>query len=333
MILEYCQSNFGIELKGTINEILAHNEYYVYVAIHAISDAILNEHEVAKKLEVIRKYIKTEGLFNVFSIFHEARHMRSFRLIRPIIKVFNEKTTALFSLLMQQIDTNIQSDFWVKFNVLNKELLDYLSVSFALEELRATILALNDMPSESQQLIITKVYPMKQDDPETKIFHELHGITGGHWSVMFYLTILAEFLSPDNPLEELVRLQSILNKEKPFKWTDEQWSDWLNSWNELKNGVEFEESFPAPDKLITGLSNNKTTMLYANNPIELFLESMRQQLANPELIRSLICPFKETCNSCCGFGNNLRGIWAGIPNEFSDNLEPPATVCMNYTKI
>jgi hypothetical protein len=258
--------------------------------------------------------------------------MRSFQLIRPTIKVFKEKTTALFRLLLQQTDTDMQSDFWVKFNVLNKELLDHLSVSFAFEELRATILALDDIPSESQQLIINKVYPMKQDDPEAKIFHELSEITGGRWGFMFYLTIFAECLNPDTPLVELVRLQSTLNVEKAFTWSDEQWDDWLNSvWNEFEDELEFEE--PIPAFLIIGLPNNKTAILYVDKSIELFLESMRQQLANPELIRSLICPFKGTRHSCCGFGNNLRGIWAGIPNEFRDKLKPPATVCMKYTKI
>jgi hypothetical protein len=141
----------------------------------------------------------------------------------------------------------------------------------------------------------------------------------------------------------LEKLQCILKAEKANTWSDEHWESWLVSWRELNEVFDFiaeavkeQQKYlesVIPSAYILGLPNATLIRCPDTMRLKLFLESMRQQLAHlimhPELECSLICPFKGESPTCCGFGNNLRGIWTGIPNKFRRRMKLPLQVCLS----
>jgi hypothetical protein len=344
MILEYCQSHFGIE--GTIDELYAYNLDAVVKASLAIFASIINDIEESVVVEWARKLLKEIGLVNEFSIYHESQHLLSLQLHREVTNEFKEIASTLFTLLWQQTVPETQGDFWIRFHELNDKLVDCLDMSFALEEPRATIFALEDLPPESRLLIINEVYPEERDDEEAHIFHSLHALTGGRGMVAWPLTFLAEILNPSDPLEELKDLLFVLTAKKAFTWTEEQWINWIEQWNELQEVLDsFDKlnldpicGYFNPRATIQALPENKIIISCPDNErVKLFLESMRQQLAvlilRPEHIRSLICPFKRRRTTCCRLGHHLRGIWAGIPSVYRRRLIPPAMDCMKMDMV
>jgi hypothetical protein len=284
--------------------------------------------------ELINKEI---GVRNVFSAAHEGEHRLSFELTRPAIEEFKDTAAAIFDLLMQQTGTDSQGDFWVRFNELNNKLENCLSVPLALEELRANLFVLEGLDPESQQIYIEKVYPEKRKDEEANNFRELRSVTGDRHGLAGMLILLVEYLNPANPQSELEKLLGALKGEKAHTWPEEPWLSWLRSWSEFEkiaefvlkgNKQKFLESIE-PSVTILGISPNETS-IFCPDAMRLkpFLESMRQQLANPDLIRRLICPFKGRRRSCCGFGHHLWGIWTSIPTEYRHGLKPPSKVCL-----
>jgi hypothetical protein len=351
MILEYCQSQFGTELKGSVDEVLARNYFDVYRAYLAISTNLLGDIEGIEKEEWRRQHSKALDLGHqtVFSSLHETEHRMSIAINRPATKELKDISVAIFNLLLQQADTDKYDGFLIAFEELNNKLMDCLSLSLYLEELRATVHALDSLTPEFQQLIIDKVYPQDRDDRESQIFHELRTLTSNRWGLAWFLTVLVEYLNPADPPSELEKLLSALSAKNAHTWSDENWADWVEKtefWVDSKTELEeaatfFEEVLVDPQKLvesvvpstlIIGMPNGYRIYCTDDMAIELFLESMRQQLANPNLIRRLICPFKGRRRSCCGFGRYLRGIWVGIPKEERRRLKPPSMVCLNYTK-
>jgi hypothetical protein len=257
----------------------------------------------------------------------------------------NKRTKALFSLLWQEAGTDKQSDFWIRLNELNDRLMDCLSDPLALEEMRATLWALEGVSDETQQRIINEVYPEKRKNQEAQIFHTLRSLTGDCWPIALALTFLVEYLNPADPQNELEKLLRELNARKADTWSDEQWDMWLSSKKELEIvGDAFDKNdetlgnfmyagvYIYPDPFL----NNKTRIICEakdNKRILLFFESMRQQLTNLDRIRSFVCPFKEQTRTCCGFGNYLRGLWSSIPYNYRVKLNPPVTDCLMPTEV
>jgi hypothetical protein len=208
----------------------------------------------------------------------------------------------------------------------------------SLEEVRATIRALDNIATESRQVIINRVYPEKVESPESKIFTELRSVTGDRWTHAWLLTLLVENLNPENPRSELEKLQTILKMESASTWPDKRWDSWIESRRELNEVLDFiSESVEDPQKLleatvphvfIFGTSRGTIIICPDTMRLKVFFESIRQQLVNPDTIQSLICPFKGQGQSCCGFGHYLQGIWTAIPNEYRRRLKPPSKICL-----
>jgi hypothetical protein len=104
----------------------------------------------------------------------------------------------------------------------------------------------------------------------------------------------------------------------------------------LKNPQQWGESM-TPSALIIGLPNVPIISCQDTMRRPLFLESMRQQLAqrilHPELVRRLICPLKGQRRRCCGFGHYLQGIWASIPDEGKSKLRAPSKACLKWAVL
>jgi hypothetical protein len=335
MLLKYCELRFGTEAKGRVEEVLARfNSYF-----EGFDTVLFSEEEPTRKFA--RAYLglsRQLSLRSDFSQAHEADHRLSFAINRPATKEFKDTAAEIFDLLLQPTATDTHSGFWVRFNELNDKLMDCLSVPLALEELRATTNALDNLghlPPKSQQIIIDRVYPEKRKDLECKIFHEFRSLIGVRWRVAWFLTLLVEYLDPANPLSMLEKLQSVLNAGKSYTWSDERWEWFAGLWPaELKEIQAFIQDHKQrvestmPSALIIGLQNATMIVCPETVQFKLFLESMRQQLANPDLLRSLTCPFKGQRRRCCGLGQYLRGILAGIPKEYRRRLKPPSKVCL-----
>jgi hypothetical protein len=336
MIREVYQSQFGTELPETFEEAVAYNRYDVVRIFYVLVQYITNHQKQSVKLEWDKILAESLGLMNEFSIKHETMHLLSINIKRPVTEEFEERTKALFALLWQQIGTGTQSGFWDKFNELNDKLMECISVQLALEEMRATLFAFVSILSETRQKIIDEVYPENREDREAQIFRKLRSLTGDRWDFALGLTMLVEYLNPPDPQSELEKLLCELNDKKAFTWSDKCWDNWLLSKTAFKEFADFFENnndmigkFMYPTATIHPLPSNKT-MIVCNNSLRIlvFTESMRQQLANPDLIHRLICPFTGQSPTCCGFGNNLRGIWNGIPKEYRGGLTPPVSDCL-----
>jgi hypothetical protein len=195
---------------------------------------------------------------------------------------------------------------------------------------------------ESQQICIEQAYPEKRKDEDANNFRELRSVTGDRYGLAGILTLLVEFLNPANPQNELEKLLGALNAEEAHTWPEERWLSWLRSWSKFEKIAEFvlkgdKQKFLEsiePSATILGISPNETSIFCPDTMrIKVFLESMRQQLANPDLIPRLICPFKGRRRSCCGFGHHLRGIWTSTPTEYRRRLKPPSMVCLKYVLV
>jgi hypothetical protein len=88
---------------------------------------------------------------------HEVGHISSFSLTRPPITQFKATWSAINDLL-QQVATYPSDGFWLKFTDLNRKLVDCLSNSLALEELRANLFILSILPPEIQATFINRIY-------------------------------------------------------------------------------------------------------------------------------------------------------------------------------
>jgi hypothetical protein len=295
---------------------------------------------------------RSGGLFSLnahFYSLHEIGHRLSLAIDRPATKDFKEVTAKIFDLLLQQSAPDKHNSFWTTFHELNNKLMDCLFVSLALEEVRATICALRDLHPQSHQLIIAGVYPKNRDDGESQIFHKLRALMGDRWEIMWYWTILMELLYPENPLTVMEGLTNVLNEDEvaATTWSEDEWWYLMSEYQDMcdidKVMSFIKEVYEDPQKWSEILWPN-TVLSYVGDRMlivcpdtmrhKLFLESMRQQLAvlnlHPEHIPSLSCPFKAERNACCGFGSNLQGIWAGIPKEYQDRLNPPAIDCLKH---
>jgi hypothetical protein len=290
---------------------------------------------------------KEVGEANAFSALHEGAHRLSFAINRPAIDVIRHITTAMFGLLKHQTTTDNHDDFWAKFNAFNDKLEEILETSLLLEELRATLFALGSLEPGSQRKIINDIYPEGEENREAKIFRELNSLTGDRWLYAWFLTLAVEYLSLSDPLSAFEQEQNLLKKMNAHTRIV-QWDKWLIDWRTLAEEAGLAELKEIADSLLRGVKDpQKLLKSYTpsafliglpNNVIrifcpdtmrlKLFLESMRQQLAYLEPLRSLNCPFKGQSQKCCGYGHYLQGIWAGIPNEYRHRLKPPSELCL-----
>jgi hypothetical protein len=248
--------------------------------------------------------------------------------------------------LLEQVATCPSDGFWLKFTDLNRKLVDCLSNSLALEELRANLFILSLLPPEIQATFINRIYGGESANiskKERENFDSLQFLTGGRLVTARLLTLLAECLDPLNPEGQLEQIQNSLKAQDAHAWPDEQWVSWFESWNKLdtweiilsKNDEIREKTYTTlPPAMLLGRSDgNVISSCTEITRLPLFHESMRQQLAqlylHPEFVRSLICPFKGQRRSCCGFGCSLKNIWDAIPNEEKRRSRPPSKVCLN----
>jgi hypothetical protein len=320
---EFNEHNFQIAIGEVLTKLLVGDEQPADVW-NSIGDALVIEG------------IKTSSPPDAYSTSHEFGHLYSFDLTRPAISDFKSTWSGIEELL-QQAAAGEYNRFWARFNDLNKKLEYCLSNSLAFEELRANIFALNLSPQLGEEFI-NEVFGKGKPNSET--FHSLRTVIGGDLDYAWALTLLAECVSPDNPQNALAELQQILKAEGAHTWSGEQWLSWFGSWSridawEIVGGIVQERTKLlkplAPSATLVGTANGNIEISYTETMrLPLFLESMRQQLFNPKLIRNLTCPFKSQRSSCCGFGNSLRNIWAAIPNAERSRLKPPSEVCLNY---
>jgi len=348
MILKYSLLRFGIKLNGSFEEAAASNFYDVVKAFTGLSvDVFQNKVKSPKGFnhkKWLSDYEKVVDLDNLFVEMHEGEHRLSFipDLDRPPTKEFKNTAAAILNLLLQQAETDKHDGFWVAFKNLNFNLEDCLSRRLALEEMRATIRALEKLTPQFQQRMIEKVYPETRNDREAELFRWLRSVTGGNWLIAWYLTLEAEFINPERPEYYMKEQKRFLNGVDANTWSVAQWVKWLAKCSDLDKVSDFILEFPKdplkwyeallPSAFIYGFPNEIKIVCPDPSRLQVFLESMRQQLAQlifqPEHVSSVICPFKGQSDSCCGFGHNLQGIWAAIPNEERSRLKPPSTVCL-----
>ena len=158
-------------------------------------------------------------------------------------------------------------------------------------------------------------------------------------------TLFVELVNPADPLGFMEELINFFIEEKANTWSDDHWWNTLNSFqdtydiggiirfvNEVSNDGQKGTEILMPSTYLIGLPDRIVVIRPDNARLNLFLESMRQQLAvlnlHPEHIRRLSCPFKRQRSSCCGFGRNLRGIWTSIPNKYRYKLKSPLRACL-----
>jgi hypothetical protein len=339
-----------MKLEGPFEKAAASNWHDVGRAFVKLSlDVILNQMKRKKGLDPNKWMSEIEkiiGLENVFVELHEAQHRLSFIIDRSPTKKFNVTTLDLLILLTEQAETDKHDGFWVAFEELNKKLEDCLFDQLPLEEVRATLHALASLSPQSQQRIIEKVYPKTRKDVESQVFSELCSVTADNWRFAWLLTMKAETSVSYDSLGVLEWDLRRLNSMHANTWSGDKWVEYLSEHREVgrvatllleieENPHKFVEAL-TPCAWIYGLPNGFMIKCEDTNRQKLFLESMRQQLGqlilNPELIRSLNCPFNVQLNAqrstCCGFGHYLQGIWDAIPNEERSRLKPPSTVCL-----
>jgi hypothetical protein len=241
---------------------------------------------------------------DAYSLAHEDGHFYSFQLTRPAITEFKDTWSKIDDLL-QQAATGVQDDFWDKFNDYNNKLENCLSISLALEELRANFFVIDVLPPEIKASFIERIYKTDNKNKrkrEREIFDSLLSVTGGRSGRPILLTVLAECLDPFNPVAQIELLLNSLQAEHAPTWTDEQWSSWFEQWYRLDkwetvmnaNQDLIGKTYTAlPKAMLTGridgmvvVSCNETMRL----PV--FYESMRQQLFRLRRVRTLTCPFK-----------------------------------------
>jgi hypothetical protein len=332
MVEEYYLSHFGSEYNRQ-NLLVACVNVVRFLIDEPVSDAWVTEMAKAFSPE------------DPFSVSHELGHSYSFELIRPAITEFKATWSGIDGLL-QQAATGVPDSFWDKFNDLNRKLRTCLSNSLALEELRANIVALCNITPDLQITFINRIYGEESENgrnKDSKVFHSLQSLTGGRLVFALLLTLLVECLDPLNPVSQLEQVQNSLKAESAHTWSDERWSSWFDSWRRLDaweivtrllDEAYEKKTIFVPNATLTGTPNGIVEVSCPETMrLPLFLESMRQQLTLPELVRTLTCPFKGKRRRCCGFGHYLQNIWAAIPNEYRRRLKPPSKVCLQYAPI
>jgi hypothetical protein len=324
MLAEYYLSHFGTESNGQ-NLLLAFIEVVKSLIGHEILDDVWS-------IEMAKAFSPED----TFSGTHEQGHLYSFAMVRPAITEFKATWSGIEDLL-QQAATSSYDGFWDKFNDLNRKLRACLSNSLALEELRANIFALYAIAPDLQTAFITRIYG-EENRRDNEFFHSLQSLTGGRLIFAWLLTWLVECLDPLNPVSQLEQVQNSLKAESAHTWSDERWSSWFDSWRRLDawqtvartvDEAYEKKTILIPNATLTGTPNGSVEVSCTETMrFPLFLESMRQQLTLPELVRNLICPFKGRRRSCCGFGHYLRNLWAAIPKDY--RVKPPSKVCLTY---
>jgi hypothetical protein len=239
MVLEYCQSQYGININETLKEALASKyssgllskvkesldaeqlDDIIYNLIRSsteLSKVLLDKSEEYDHNALIEHRSRLEKEFGVryqFSGFHEMEHRLSFAIDRPATKEFKDTTARIFDLLLLQSALDNQASFWPTFKELNNKLMGCLSEALALEELRATIDALRFLSPQAQQEIINLVYPDRRKDLEAQIFRELRAFTGDLFD-LWLLTLLVEFRNPANPLNLMEEIITYLKEKKAY---------------------------------------------------------------------------------------------------------------------
>lgn len=180
-------------------------------------------------LSLATKLFKETDIIYELKALHEAEHRLSFAINRPATKEFKDTAAVIFDLLLQQATTGTNDAFLARFNKLNNKLENCLSVRLALEEPRATIHALGNIPPVSQRRIIRRMNLEKQEDTDSQIIRGLSLVTGDRWQLAWVLTMLAEKINPDDPLSTLEDLQNAFNAGKAYTWPDERWKSFLES--------------------------------------------------------------------------------------------------------
>jgi hypothetical protein len=284
---------------------------------------------------------------DLFSGIHEIGHFYSLSIKRPATTEF-KRTSLRIEEILQQVMTNSCDGFWDKFIDLNSKLANCLNKYLILEELRADIYAFYSLP-DYREKFIHQIYGEGSEggkNEDSELFYSLHTVTGGNLYCAWHLTILAEFLNPVNPVRALVDLQEILMAASANTWARKQWFSWFKSWKRL-NGwglvskklserekpLESSNLNLALNATLSGKSDGTVEVCDFGAQLPLFQESMRQQLWHhyyEKSLRTLTCPFKKQCASCCGFGHYLRNLWESIPKEARGGLTPPSQACLQH---
>jgi hypothetical protein len=248
MIGEYFQSHFGIEhdkqeLQHALANVLTslgEHEATKYPPTIETSKLFPATSEIAGELDSANALSFIAELSNkmltpddTYSTEHEIGHLYSFQLTRPAITQFKATWSATDDLL-QEAAAGAHDNFWNKFVDLNNKLMNCLSKSLSLEELRANLWALSLLPPEMRTIFIDSIYGQENEytsKKEREIFKSLQYLTGGRLMTALLLTLLAECLDPFNPENKLEQVQDSLKVQNAHTWSDEQWASWFQSWS------------------------------------------------------------------------------------------------------
>jgi hypothetical protein len=219
MVEEFYRLHFGAE----------HDARNFEVAINYVTAKLL--HDEGNLSATDNEWWAESSPEDVVAKHHEYGHLYSLQIIRPAITHLKATASAIEDLL-QQAAAGSSDGFWDKFTDLHSKLKACLTNSLALEELRATIMALYFLPTLREEFI-DQVYGGENKNisrKECKTFHRLYSLTGGNLRFAHWLTLLAECLNPRNPEGQLNQILDTLKEGAAHTWSEERWYVWFETW-------------------------------------------------------------------------------------------------------
>jgi hypothetical protein len=301
-------------------------------------------------VDVLRRMSSDAPEWHTFANFHDLGHWQAWSWVRSTTTKFNSLTSEVFDLL-RSADVMQRAAFWAEFRVRNGALGEYLKSTLILEEMRATLLALSIYPTESYAGIEADLRKVLMKQRILRLFDGFIA-TNARWTSAAVLTVLAELSDPEDPIRGLTVLQHRLTELQSDTWSDAQWVIWLrermkpynliskmfrNTWHrdtwqvnlygangKLRSVIEPSGCTDVDitvDPGIPGVVGDFYGFTAAYPPVDpdvaeaIFLESLRQQLAQPFGL-GLVCPIDHEPGTCCGFGHYLRAVWEHVPPEY-----------------
>jgi hypothetical protein len=259
--------------------------------------------------------------WDAFAYLHEFGHYESFIIGRATTEKVSSLASAILDLL-RPANVAQCGNFWTEFRTRNRALVDFLEKGLVFEEIRASLHALTFLDPDITASIKTDLRELMAEDGILGFFDKLTDATNEDWHAAMWLSLVAEN-TPADPIESLYFLcsggadvssetqLSAIQLQKTFNRVRKDKAGWDVTFADPKDSTLAIEYTP-PNKDEVGTTDHRSL---ADVKELVFLESLRQQLANPFGL-GLVCPFQQRRRTCCGFGHYLRAIWEQVPPHY-----------------
>ena len=296
--------------------------------------------------------------WDAFAYFHDLGHYISLKIGRATTQRGGHIVSSVLDLLRPPNVVRC-GNFWAEFEIRNGALVDFLNKAMAFEEIRANLFAFKWLNPRIKEKVEKRVRSFMVMHGQLRLFNDVIKTAG--LSCAWEYSLASELSEPENPMLGWQRLSEtphenwkISNIIYPRSGWDIElvgslsgtikmniFHPWIVFREEYRWDLPFQQ---ANSKRIPWAYREdiEDKLSYSQVWEIVFLESLRQQLAQFFGV-SLVCPFQQNGNTCCGFGHYLRAIWEKtLPEHRSAKailhpktgkeivVRPPRKTCLNY---